>query len=445
MTDFTRYSESEASALTLADINGHMKSHATRLTELTGKKAADGTPLSMTMEDVTELRSRNDTMSTLAKARDTKLEIMKISEMATAELDAQGKAARTLPHPAENNTPEAKAAQEQKARFTGLGEQFIESKAFSSFNAAQRRSVEDAQLDVGSILSMKYQGSGEVKTLLVSSDAAGQIQPMPMFGGQPLELLQRRPVVADLIPQGSTSSPALRYVEETVNTNGADFVAEGGTKPESAMQFADRTATVRKIATVLPVTDELFADAPAMRSYVEARLRLFMALREETSLVSGSGSGSEYYGLLNIAGTQTKDTASYGGNVLDTLYQAMVAIQVNSFLEPSGIIMNPLDWADIITLKTADGVYIWGQPNAAPGPERVWGMPVVATPVMTQNTAVVAAFNSSMQIFRREGVTFSVSDQHADFFITNKLMLRVEERLAFVIYRPQGICVVSNV
>jgi HK97 family phage major capsid protein len=294
-------------------------------------------------------------------------------------------------------------------------------------------------------MSMRYQGSGEVKTLLVSADVAGQIQPMPMFGGSPLELLQRRPVVADLIPQGATNSPSLRYVEETVNTNGADFVAEGGTKPESAMAFADRTATVRKIATVLPVTDEMFADAPAMRSYVEARLRLFMALREETSLVSGTGTGLEYYGLLTVPGSQGINTATYGGNVLDTLYQAMVAIQVNSFLEPSGVIMNPLDWADIITLKTADGVYIWGNPSAAPGPERVWGLPVVATPVMTQNTAVVAAFNSSMQIFRREGVSFAVSDQHNDFFVTNKLMLRVEERLAFVIYRPQGICVVTGV
>jgi HK97 family phage major capsid protein len=72
-------------------------------------------------------------------------------------------------------------------------------------------------------------------------------------------------------------------------------------------------------------------------------------------------------------------------------------------------------------------------------------MPVVSTPVMPQNTAVVAAFNSAMQIFRREGVTFSVSDQHADFFITNKLMLRVEERLAFVIYRPSGVCIVTGV
>jgi len=433
----TLLSESEAKARSLADLNGLLKSHADHVKELIEK---GGDNLDLTETDVIDLRSHNDQMTLLGKARDDKMELLKIGQRAAEEIDGQRSVIRQIPHPTDRG---AHAGDPTRTQFKGLGQQFIESDAFKGYRPAERRSPA-IDLDVGGILSMRFQGVEE-KTLMVSSDVAGLIQPEALFGGQPLELLTRRPVVADLIPQGTTGSPALRYVEETVNTNNADFVAEGGTKPESALQFADRTATVRKIATVLPVTDELFADAPAMRSYTESRLRLFMALREESSLVSGTGVGLEYYGMLNVPGSQTKATSSYGGNVLDTLYNAMVAIQVNSFLEPSGIIMNPLDWADIITLKTADGVYIWGQPNAAPGPHRVWGQPVVPTPIMPQNTAVVAAFSSCMQIFRREGVTFSVSDQHNDFFITNKLMLRVEERLAFVIYRPSGVCIVTGV
>lgn len=436
----TLLSESEAKARSLADLNGLLKSHADHVKDLIEK---GGEALDLNDAEVVELRSHNDQMTLLGKARDDKMELLKIGQRATEEIAGQKDVSRVLPHPADGGTGGKGGSSAQRTVFKGIGQQFIESDVFKGYRPSERRSPA-IDLDIGEILSMRFQGIEE-KTLMVSTDVAGLIQPEAMFGGQPLELLTRRPVVADLIPQGTTGSPSLRYVEETLNTNNADFVAEGGTKPESALQFADRTATVRKIATVLPVTDELFADAPAMRSYTEARLRLFMALREESSLVSGTGVGLEYYGLLNVPGSQTKATSSYGGNVLDTLFQAMVAIQVNSFLEPSGAIMNPLDWADIITLKTADGVYIWGQPNAAPGPQRVWGMPVVSTPVMPQNTAVVAAFNSAMQIFRREGVTFSVSDQHNDFFITNKLMLRVEERLAFVIYRPSGVCIVTGV
>lgn len=433
----TLLSESEARGRSLADLNGYLKSHAEHVKELIEK---GGDSLDLTDSDVIDLRSHNDQMSLLSKARDDKLELLKIGQRAAQEMADQKGVATLVPFPSEKRSV---AGQPQRTA-RGLGESFIESDVFKNYRPAERRSP-SLDLDVGSLMSMRFQGLEERKALMVSADVGELIQPEALFGGQPLEMLSRRPVVADLIPQGTTGSPSLRYVEETTNTNNADFVAEGGTKPESALGFTDRTASVRKIATVLPVTDELFADAPTMRSYVEARLRLFMSLREEASLVSGSGVGLEYYGLLNVPGSQTKATSSYGGNVLDTMLQAMVAIQVNSFLEPSGAIMNPLDWAEIITLKTLDGVYIWGQPNAAPGVERVWGMPVVSTPVMPQNTAVVAAFSSAMQIFRREGVTFSVSDQHADFFITNKLMLRVEERLAFVIYRPSGVCIVTGV
>jgi HK97 family phage major capsid protein len=435
----TLLTESEAKGRSLADLNGLLKSHADHVKELIEK---GGETLALNDAEVVELRSHNDQMSLLGKTRDDKLELLKIGQRATEEIAGQKDVSRTLPHPTDRAPAPNGSGRASSAK--GIGDQFIDSDVFKGYRPSERRSPA-LDLDVGSMLSMRFQGYEERKALMVSADVAGIIQPEALFGGQPLEMLTRRPVVADLIPQGTTGSPSMRYVEETVNTNNADFVAEGGTKPESALGFADRTATVRKIATVLPVTDELFADAPAMRSYVEARLRLFMSLREESSLVAGTGVGLEYYGLLNVPGSQTKATSGSGGNVLDTMMQAMVAIQVNSFLEPSGVIMNPLDWADIITLKTADGVYIWGQPNAAPGVERVWGMPVVSTPVMPQNTAVVAAFNSAMQIFRREGVTFSVSDQHADFFITNKLMLRVEERLAFVIYRPSGVCIVTGV
>ena len=437
---FTSFSESEANALSLVDINGHLKARADRVQELI-KKA--GPEYNLVADEVAELREVNTQMSALSKARDSKLELQKMAARAAQEIEDQTSAVDRLPMP-ENQRQAREAVNETRAQYIGLGDQFVSSVAFKEYNKSYRRSPE-AELDVGGIMSMRYHGAAEQKTLMVSTDVAGTIQPMAMFGGNPLEMLQRRPVVADLMPQGETTSPSLRYVEETVNTNNAAFVSEGGTKPESALQFADRTASVRKIATVLPVTDELFADAPAMRSYVEARLRLFMALAEEASLISGTGSAPEYYGLMTVAGTQTKTVASAGGNVLDALYQAMVLVQTGSFLDPSGVIMNPLDWQDIITLKTDDGIYIWGQPNAAPGPERVWGLPVVKTPVMTQNTAIVAAFNSSMQIFRREGVSFAVSDSHNDFFITNKLMLRVEERLAFVVYRPAGICKVTGV
>jgi HK97 family phage major capsid protein len=249
-------------------------------------------------------------------------------------------------------------------------------------------------------------------------------------------------VIADLIPQGRTSRSGVTYMEETTTTNAATAVAEGTDKPESTLAFTERTAAVRKIATVLPITDELLEDEPAMQDYVEQRLRVFLGIVEETQLASGNGVAPNLLGLMlqPLAQTQAKGADP----TPDAIYKGMTLIQINSFLDPSGVVIHPTDWQDIRLLRTVDGIYIWGSP-ADPGPERIWGLPVVKTTAATLNTAIVAAFDTAMQIFRRNEVSFAISDSHNDFFIKNQLMLRVEERLAFPVYRPNAICLITGI
>jgi HK97 family phage major capsid protein len=116
----------------------------------------------------------------------------------------------------------------------------------------------------------------------------------------------------------------------------------------------------------------------------------------------------------------------------------------NAYLNPDGAIFHPLDWQDIRLLKTTDGRYIWGEPSEM-GPERIWGLNVVKTTAMTQNTALIGAFQYATQVFRRNEMTLAVSDQHSDFFIKNQMMLRAEERLALVVYRPTALCSVTGI
>ena len=119
----------------------------------------------------------------------------------------------------------------------------------------------------------------------------------------------------------------------------------------------------------------------------------------------------------------------------DAIYKAMTKIQVSSELSASGMIIHPTDWQDIRLLRTVDGIYIWGNPSEA-GPERVWGLPIVKTTSIAENTGLVGAFDTAAQIFRRKNVTFEVSNSHSDFFVKNKLAIRCVERLAMPVYRP---------
>lgn len=380
----------------------------TKVTKITGN----------THEKAAEIKRRNDELTELGKKADGMWAVVQAR-------DALNEVRNPVAH------PDTTAPAKKQSRYAGktIGDVFVESDAFKRYK--ERVSSE---IDLGD----PRNGGIELKALLDTTGFAPESTRISLV----LPGALRRPVVADLIPQGTTNAAAIKYMEETTTTNAAATVAEGAAKPESTLVFTEKTSNVRKIATVLPVTDELFEDAPAMRSYIEARLRLFLQLTEETQLISGSGVAPQLTGMLNVAGISTQ--AKGADPTPDAIYKAMTLIRTLAFLDPSGVIAHPNDWQDIRLLRTADGLYIWGAPMDS-GPERIWGVPVVVTPAATENTIVVAAFDTAMQIFRRNELSFAVSDQHSTFFTENKLMLRVEERLAFVVYRPKGICTVTGV
>lgn len=394
-----------------------------------------GPGLTLTREEAQEIQTLNKETGVLGDRRDILLSAQKAADSFKRYQDDRTPV-RTAHHPThtqktdDSDNPDRGPLMNKDGSPKSLGDLFVESGILGTYRPAIRKS-EEVEIDLGPLMSRK--------TLF---DTATGYVPETMRIGRIEEYPVRRPIVADMIPQGTTEQTAIVYMEETTFTNNAAFVAEGGTKPESALAFTERSAPVRKIATVLPVTQELLEDVPAMRAYLESRLRLFLTLREETALISGTGTPPEFFGMLNTSGIQTQAVGA--DPVPDAIYKAMMKIMVNAFLDPTGIIMHPLDWQDIRLLRTADGIYIWGNPSE-PGLPRIWGLPVTPTVAMTQNTAIVAAFDASMMIFRRTGVSFAISDQHSDFFITNKLMLRVEERLAFPVFRPAGICTVTGV
>jgi HK97 family phage major capsid protein len=66
----------------------------------------------------------------------------------------------------------------------------------------------------------------------------------------------------------------------------------------------------------------------------------------------------------------------------------------------------------------------------------LWGLPVAVTPAMTAGTALVGAYASAAQVFRKGGIRVEASNSHQDFFIKNLVAIRAEERLALAVYRP---------
>jgi HK97 family phage major capsid protein len=321
------------------------------------------------------------------------------------------------------------------------GEQFTESESFKSVlgGGVPRRGV----WGTGAVELKGPSAVMGAKALLTEDTASGGrlIQPETQPGILPL--LFRRPTVADLLADGTTNSNTVRYLKETTATNAAAAVAEGATKPESTLIFDQVDEPVKKIATLLPVTDEMLEDVAQVRSYIDQRLRLFLILTEEDQLLNGSGVGANLTGLLNRAGLQTQ--AKGADSAIDAIYKAITKVRQNSFLEPDAVVIEPADWQDIRLAKDLNGAYYGGGPFGPMYGDNLWGLRVVVTSAIATGTALVGAYKTAAQLFRRGGVAVEASNSHSTFFAENKTAIRAEERLALAVYRPAAFCTVTGI
>ena len=259
--------------------------------------------------------------------------------------------------------------------------------------------------------------------------------------------------VADLLLSGQATTNSIRYVIEGTATSGAAGVAEGGLKPESALGLTTADEPIKKIATILPVSEEMLEDAPAIQSYINGRLSLFVRIEEERQLLRGTSGGNEVQGLLTSRGIPVYNGGTAAGNRAEQLFKGMNSMRGSALLEPEWTIMNPADWEAIRLLKDNNGQLYGGGPFFGPygGPQgpatsssqvsgatdSLWSKPVYVTGVLGAGTALVGT-RAAAQVWRRGGLSVDASNSHNDYFQRNLVALRAEERLGLTVYRPTG-------
>ena len=302
------------------------------------------------------------------------------------------------------------------------------------------KAMVDGWIDAGRIKDKAFEIPGvSIKTLMATT--AGWA-PETIRSGRLVEDAQRPVQVLDIIPSGSTSQSAVVYMEETTFTNAAAETAEAGTYQEAALALTEQTSPVRKIAVFLPVTDEQLEDVPQVQGYINNRLPFMLRQRLDSQVLTGNGTAPNLRGILNVVGIQTQ--AKGTDTTPDAIYKAMTKIRVTGRAMPSHVVLHPNDWQDIRLLRTADGIYIWGSPDSS-GPERIWGLPVVQSDALTENTGLVGDFPGYSELANRSGIEVKVSDSHSTYFIEGKQAIRADFRVAFVIYRPEAYCTVTGI
>lgn len=232
---------------------------------------------------------------------------------------------------------------------------------------------------------------------------------------------------------GLSSVPYIRETDPGTSEFGATAVAEASAKPEVSATFTQYDAPARKIAGWIRATDEILADAPTLRGYIDNRLAYMIMVREEQQVIDGTGTAPQLEGINQVNGTQSQSTPT--GDYPAIIGRAIGKVE-NVDGDPNAVATNPLDYwlATTSRYSTAfDNSGNGGAPAMVSGV--TWGLPAIRTRALAAGSAIVGDFMSTT-IFDRQETVIRIADQHDDLFIKNQVVILAEERVACAHHRP---------
>jgi HK97 family phage major capsid protein len=341
----------------------------------------------------------------------------------------------------------AAAAQESVASsrpaFQTIGEEFVNSAEFKSLQGGRN----------GANMAAPFQ------TKRVLTDIQVKDVYMGLPSGTPTQFgtIQRDPIVIppkrtsrvrDLFPTRTTTAQIIEYFRMTGFTNNAAMVADRnadntafGAKPQSTFTFSGQQAPVRTMAHWEAAHRNVLADEPQLRAIIDNELMYGLRLLEDSQILSGDGTGENLTGILNTSGVQTFDGTAAGlpaeDKMIDTIRRA-ATLAFLAYYEPTGVVVNPANWEAMELTKDENGQYLVATAVSMGGQPRLWRMPVVETPAIASGSALVGAFGQGAQLYDREQASIRISEQHADFFIRNAIVVLAEQRLALAVKRPEA-------
>ena len=349
--------------------------------------------------------------------------------------------------PASDSTAASYAAGQSFAPVhrSSVGQAFVDSPEFKSLNGGKNGANMPAPFVLNASNITSY-GVKDIYSALPSGTPGsfGTIQRDPIV----IPPMRTRRV-RDLFPARTTTAAVIEYFRMTGFSNNAAAVAERAAgnasfqaKPQSSFTFVGEQAPVRTLAHWEAAHRNVLADEPQLRSIIDNELMYGLRLQEDDQILNGDGVGENLLGVLQTAGIQTYDWSDGAATpVPDTKADALrraATLSLLAYYEPTGIVLNPNDWEDIELTKDLNGQYLIAVSVAMGGEPKLWRIPVIDTPAMPEGTALVGAFGTGAQLYDREQASIRVSEQHADFFVRNAIVILAEQRLALAVKRPEA-------
>lgn len=234
----------------------------------------------------------------------------------------------------------------------------------------------------------------------------------------------------------------------------ASWVDEGANAGVDAPSFDSLLLEAHKLSVIVPVTEELLADANTGIAEVVAQILADSFAAKEDAAFLGFDPTGPITGLYEATAAVQKLPST--GDIVTDSAQALAAIEAAGY-EPTGFVANPILKARLRAAKDDSGQYIFS-PGAGDTPDRLWGVPIVFSRQVPANlgagsdkTALFAGDWRQLLIGDRQDFTLSrsadatyvVGSEVRSAFQRSEVLLRAEERIAATLATPTAFAIVD--
>lgn len=288
---------------------------------------------------------------------------------------------------------------------------------------------------VDAVIEMKDVGDMSIGTNFPGAtpwiqDASTRLIPLPY----------NRVWLADLLPQGTTTSNSIIYPKENGGEGGA-AVWTDPTENKAQMDFdlTSQAAFVKWIAGYVIVYREMLDDIPWLTSYIRSKMLISLKTAENAFVLNGTADTNPVDGLLDVATPYDGLMSGAIDRIIDAAY-GQIPTDTFDFYRGNLTILNPRDQVRIgLNQATGSGEYDLplGSVSYAGGNLNIAGLQTVPTTGQALGTFLTLDREATMFIRRLQPEIRVFED--SILAKKNQIMFRIEERATLVVFNDDAI------
>jgi len=252
--------------------------------------------------------------------------------------------------------------------------------------------------------------------------------PQPEFIPGLNDIARNQPFLVQLLKVMSTEKETIIYTEKYNAEGAAGWLGENAAAPSVDFDVRVGNSHAKLVSAAIDVSTQMLDDNDYMSSAIENELTYQVAIKIDSDLITGDGTGDNLAGIDSFAGGYTLTTlTTTTPNNCDAVIACATQIASDKF-RPDIAVMNPIDYAQTTLLKGSDGHYIVNPNNK----DTKWGKVMVVESNQVAAGSLLVMDSAKANLYRYKDLQISFGFIN-DNFKKNMVTVMANQRIHFFI------------